>query len=56
MKEIQLNKMIEITGGFSFSASFITAIVGGLKFLYDLGRQAGGTIRRTTSGNICNFR
>lgn len=46
-------EMEKVVGGASLTASMVTGIISGLKFVYDLGTLAGSTIRRLTTNSLC---
>lgn len=43
----------EIVGGQSVSGPIINGIVNLFMTIFEIGRQAGGAIRRIESGNVC---
>ena len=43
-------------GGFSLRAAMVTAVFSGLRFIFDIGKTAGSSFRRSISGNYCSFR
>ena len=47
------NKQEEIIGGQSVTGPIINGIVNLFKAIYNIGRGAGGAIRRISTGNVC---
>ena len=47
------NNTQEIIGGQGVTGPIINGIVNLFKAIYDIGRGAGGSIRRIATGNIC---
>ncbi len=51
-----MNKNIhtkEIIGGQSITGPIINGVVNLFKAIYNIGRGAGGSIRRIATGNVC---
>ena len=45
--------MQEIIGGQSVTGAVVDGIVNLFKAIYNIGRGAGGSIRRIATGNVC---
>ncbi len=50
---IDNDKLSEIKGGFSLSASFLSAIFKGIEVIYEIGQGLGTSFRRTNENKIC---
>ena len=53
MKKIEEEKLLNIKGGDSLSASVINSITNLIKVLYDSGVALGSGIRRFSDDNLC---
>ncbi len=53
MRELKVEEMKNIYAGYSFSTIFNSIIRGGNLFI-EVGRYFGSSIRRLTTGNLCN--
>lgn len=49
---LKKEELKQIEGG-AVTAAFITAIIGGIKVVIDLGRSLGTAIRRIQGNNLC---
>ena len=47
------NNMQEIIGGQTVTGAIVDGIVNLFKAIYNIGRGAGGSIRRIATGNVC---
>ncbi len=56
MIKLNNNELVLINGGFSFTGTIINAFVSAGKFIYELGRGLGSSIRRINSKNLCTVR
>jgi len=54
MRELKKEELLNVSGGFNWSASWLNAISRGVSTLMDLGRSLGTSIRRSISGKICS--
>lgn len=52
LNDVELYKLI---GGAGFNATFVNAIIRGASFIFDFGKTIGTAIRRSITGNICQF-
>ncbi|MDO5569335.1 MAG: hypothetical protein Q4G04_04410 [bacterium] len=53
MYELQRTELAVVTGGWSFSASFLNYATKALNAVVDLGRTLGSAIRRIVTCNYC---
>ena len=54
MKELNNKELCETYGGgTSLTGSLVDAFVGGFKFIYEVGKNLGFSLRRITEGSIC---
>ncbi len=54
MKELKNEELKEIYGG-SFSGTFISSIVRGVTFIFDLGRTLGSALVRLINHAPCSY-
>ena len=47
------NNTKDIVGGTDITGSIINGIVNLFKAIYDIGRGAGSSVRRISTGNVC---
>ena len=47
-------ELLQIVGGFSFTASFLNAIARGITTFMDVGRAFGSSLRRAIGGSMCS--
>lgn len=52
LNDVELYKLI---GGAGFNATFVNAIMRSVSFIFDFGKTIGSAIRRSITGNICQF-
>ncbi|MFI3307604.1 MAG: hypothetical protein R3Y21_03450 [Mycoplasmatota bacterium] len=48
-------KLKQIKGGFTLSASFVSAIVSSVKIVFEIGQSFGSAFRRSNEGNLCTL-
>ena len=53
MKELSNKELCETYGGTTLTGSLVDAFVGGVKFIYDVGKNLGFSLRRITEGSLC---
>lgn len=57
MKEInKKEELLLIRGGAKLSGTYINAIVGAVKIIFEIGKAFGSSIRRSTSGKLCELK
>lgn len=53
LKKISYNEMKNISGGWSFNASYLSSLIRGVNSFLDIGRSIGSAIRRISAGKYC---
>ncbi|MDD3187742.1 MAG: hypothetical protein PHD02_04680 [Bacilli bacterium] len=53
--ELKKEELMNIVGGFSITASFISAVAKGINSILELGRSLGTAIRRIAGNSICSI-
>ena len=54
MKDLDNQELCKTCGGgTSITGSLVDAVVGGLKVIYDIGKNLGFSIRHFTEGTLC---
>lgn len=56
MKKISDDEAYFIVGGFSWTASAISAIKGVFSTIYEIGQAFGSALRRLAGGNLCSYK
>ena len=56
MKKLKKNELRKISGGFKISGTILTAGLSLLKYVFDVGRYLGSSVRRISSKNVCSLR
>ena len=55
LKRIKKDELKSINGGFKISGPILTAGLSILKYVFDVGRYLGSSIRRISSKNMCSL-
>lgn len=53
MEKINNDELINLIGGINITGVLINAFTATFKFIYDVGRNFGSSIRRISSNNLC---
>ena len=56
MKELKIEECNNIIGGgINFTGTIVNAIKSSVNIFFQIGQAVGGSLRRITSHNLCNF-
>ena len=56
MEKLDNYELLHIVGGINWTGVLVNAFTSAFKFVYDLGRDFGSSLRRISSNNLCPLR
>ena len=56
MSKLDNKELLAVVGGIGITGTVINAFTSAGKFIYDLGRNLGSSLRRISGNNLCPLR